>query len=184
LLIGFVGVLLLVNPGSIASPTMNPVAPIITVIAAGCWAFGSLYARRAPLPANGTLSTGMQLLAGGAMILILSLVTGDAATLNVSAISPTSLIAMIHLTIMSSVITFSAFVWLMKHVNPAKVATYSYVNPVIAMILGFVLAGEPITAPKVAAAAIILAGVVLITAYGSRRVTFRNWRLVAAGEAV
>lgn len=184
LLIGFVGVLVLVNPGSIISREMHPLAPFIVLLAAGAWAFGALYARKAPLPRNGSLATGMQLLTGGIMILIFSAATGDAATLDLPGVSLTSMIAFVHLTLMSSVITFSAFNWLMKTVNPAKVATYSYVNPVIAMILGFALANEPITPTKVIAAAIILGGVVLITAYGSRRIAFRDGRLIAVGEAV
>jgi len=183
LLTGFVGMMLLVSPGSIAVANMHPLAPIIVLLAAACWAFGSLYARKASLPENGSLSTGMQLLAGGIMITVLSVVTGDAATLNLSQISLTSMIAMLHLTVMSSVITFSAFVWLMKVTSPAKVATYSYVNPVIAVFLGWLLASEPITERKIVAAAIILLGVVLITVYGSRKVNFWRFRPNTAAEA-
>ncbi len=184
LLIGFVGVLLLVNPGNIAVANLNPLAPIMSVLAAGAWAAGALYARTATLPENGFISTGMQLLTGGVMIMGLSIFTGDAATLNVSQISLTSVIAMAHLTIMSSVVTFTAFGYLMKHVAPAKVTTYAYVNPIIAMFLGWALANEPITAIKIIAAAIILSGVVLITAYGSRKLAFRREQPEAAVEPI
>jgi len=174
LLVGFAGMLLLVSPGSIAVENMHPLAPFAVLGASACWSFGALFARGADLPENGSLSTGMQLFAGGAMILILSLVTGDAATLDLSGISLTSAVAFFHLTIMSSILTFSAFVWMMKVVPPAKVATYAYVNPVIAMILGWALANEPLTERKLIAAAIILSGVVIITVYGGRRITL--WR--------
>lgn len=181
---GFIGVTLLIAPGSIAVSAMHPLAPFVIVLAAGCWAVGGLFARTAPLPDNTTLSTGMQLLMGGLMIGVFSVVTGDAATLDLSAITPTSLVAMAHLTIMSSVVAFSAYTWLMKVVSPSQVATYAYVNPVIAMFLGWLLANEPITTPKVVAAFIILAGVVLITMYGSRRLSFRREERTPAAESV
>jgi len=184
LLIGFVGVLLLVNPGNISVQNLHPFAPIMSVLAAGAWAAGALYARTARLPDNGIISTGMQLLMGGVMIMGLSIGTGDAATLDISKISLTSVVAMAHLTIMSSVVTFTAFGYLMKHVAPAKVTTYAYVNPIIAMFLGWLLANEPITLIKIVAATIILSGVVLITAYGSRKLSFRREQPEAAVEPI
>jgi drug/metabolite transporter (DMT)-like permease len=170
LAIGFVGIVLLVRPDSVApgGEPMHPLGPFVVLFGAFAWAFGSLYARGAALPGSATMSTGIQLLAGGAMIGVVSVVNGDAAQLDVARVTLGSLLAFLHLTFSSSIVAFSAFVWLMKVCPPAKVATYAYVNPVIAVMLGWLLLREPITPRTLVAAAVIIAGVIIINIYGSR----------------
>lgn len=135
------------------------------------WVLGSLYARSADLPKNTMLSTSMQLLCGGLLQFGLAAVTGDFARLDVAAVSMRSLIAMFYLMIFASVIAFTAFTWLMRNVNPALVATYAYVNPVIAVLLGALILDEPLTPRIIIAGSIIIGAVIVIsraTAGGKR----------------
>lgn len=162
IVIGFAGIVLLSMPEA-GMPALNPVGVIACVVAALLWAVGSMYARGADLPSSAPLTTGMQLISGGLGLLLLSAVTGEWINFDVSQVTPLSLGAMIYLAIFNSFIGFSAFVWLMRNVNPARVATYAYVNPVVAVILGALLASEPITARSLIAGAIILLSVFLIS---------------------
>jgi len=158
-----IGIIALMNPAqAIGANAFNPLLGLCVLIAAAAWAGGSLFARGADLPRHSLLATGMQLLTGGLMLLVLSVVTGDAGRLDLSIISTRSLFALAHLTFSSSILAFSAFVWLMRVVSPAQATTYAYVNPVIAVILGAVLAGETLTRDTLIAAAVIIVGVFII----------------------
>lgn len=163
MLIALLGIALLIDPATFVSDVnMHPIAPFVVLVAAFTWALGSLYARDANLPGSAPMSTGMQLLAGGAFQLILSLVTGELSAFDVSTVSAQSVFAMLYLAVMSSVITFTAYVWLMRVAPAAQVATYAYVNPVIALILGALLANEVIGPRTLIAAMVIISGVVII----------------------
>ncbi len=142
-----------------------------TVLGALFWVLGSLYARSADLPKNTMLSTGMQLFCGGLLQFGLAALTGDFAQLDVAAISTRSLAALFYLMVFASIIAFTAFTWLMRNVNPALVATYAYVNPVIAVLLGALILDEPLTLRIMVAGSIIIAAVVVISraTYGGRR---------------
>ncbi len=168
LLLGMIGIGLLVNlsdgPGG-----ANLIGVVAVVAAALAWAAGSLYARGAALPASPLMSTATQLLWGGALQGLLAVLTGEVARLNVADITLRSLLAMLYLAIVSSIIAFTAFTWLMRTVEPARVATYAFVNPVIAFILGWLLLGEPITARTMLAAVVIVAAVALILRAQGRR---------------
>ncbi|MDX2163088.1 MAG: EamA family transporter [bacterium] len=162
--LGTLGIVLLANPAQAVGERFDPLLVLCIVIAAAAWAFGSLYGRTADLPKSAPLSTGMQLLTGGGMILILSVVSGDAASFDPASVQLSSVIAMTHLTLMSSVIAFTAFTWLMRTVAPARAMTYAYVNPVVAVFLGWLLAGETLDWVTLIAAGVIIAGVFLIVA--------------------
>ena len=184
LIVGFSGIMLLMNSGNaVPSNPPHPLAPFAVLLASACWAAGSLYSRGADLPRNAGLSTGMQLFAGGFMVLIVSIVTGDAARFDPAQVSVLSLAAVAYLMIFASIVGFSAFVWLMRVSTPAKVATYSYVNPIVAVFLGWLLAQEPITWRTLLAAAVIIASVVMITAYGGRSVPRFRLRPAKAVES-
>ncbi len=169
---GTLGIALLVDlNGAMNGEGLVLLGMIAVVAAALFWALGSLYARSADLPANTMLSTGMQLLCGGLLQFGLATFTGDFARLDFDAISMRSLAAMFYLMIFASIIAFTAFTWLMRNVNPALVATYAYVNPVIAVLLGALILDEPLTLRIVIAGSIIIAAVVVIgrgTAGGKR----------------
>jgi drug/metabolite transporter (DMT)-like permease len=167
IVLGFVGIALLIGPAKLASGANFDLPWAFGVMAAALfWALGSMYARSAPLPASSPLSTGMQLFTGGLMQLILSAVTGEIGTVNIAEFSAKSWFAVIYLVIFASIIAFTAFVWLMRVCPPERVSTYAYVNPVIAVFLGWALAGETLTPLTLLAAAIIVASVVMINASG------------------
>ncbi|MCS7071413.1 MAG: EamA family transporter, partial [Anaerolinea sp.] len=117
--IGFGGLALLINPGA-DSAAIDPVLASLVVIGALFWAIGSLYAKSAPMPANPQMATGTQLLLGGVMLLIVSLISGEFGATNWSGISAGSVAAMIYLGLFNSCLGFSAFVWLMRVVPPAQ----------------------------------------------------------------
>lgn len=168
LLLGLVGVGLLVNVSD--QPGGTTIAGAITVIAAAFfWALGSLYARGAALPKSPLMSTATQLLWGGLFQAALALASGEVAAFEISQVSWVSFMAMLYLAIVSSIIAFSAFTWLMRVVEPARVATYAFVNPVIAFFLGWLLLSEPITPRTVLAAGVIVVAVFLILRAQNRK---------------
>ncbi len=161
LLLGFAGVVLLVRPGS--SSSIDPIGAAALVLAALSWAWGSLYGQRAPLPESPLAATGMQMLGGGALLLIASALTGEPSRFVLAEVSQRSLLALAYLVVFGAIVAFTAYVWLMRVAPPVLVSTYAFVNPVVAVFLGWALAGEPLTAGTLIAAAVILGGVVLIT---------------------
>lgn len=150
--LGFVGTALLVRPGGDA----GWLAAIVVLGSVG-WALGSLLARRGPLPRGGWMGAGAQMLAGGLALVAVGIVRGELA-LWPTDVSTTAAAAWLYLVVFGSVIAFRAYAWLLVHVAPAKVGTYAYVNPVIAVMLGG-LAGEPITIETGWAMALVLTGV-------------------------
>ena len=161
MLLGFAGVMLLVRPGS--SDSVDLLGAAALVLASLSWAWGSLYGQRAALPASPLTATGMQMLGGGALLLVASAVTGEPARFTLAAVSARSLLALAYLVVFGAIVAFTAYVWLLRVAPPVLVSTYAYVNPVVAVFLGWALAGEPLTARILGAAAVILTGVVLIT---------------------
>ncbi|MES1245142.1 MAG: EamA family transporter [Acidobacteriota bacterium] len=158
LALGLAGMAFLVRPGGGAAP----VGALAVLFASFCWAVGSLYGRRAPLPTSPILASGMQMLSGGAMLLFISLLAGEPARVDLSQVSLRSLLAVAYL-IVGGLIAFTAYGWLLRVASPVMVSTYAYVNPVVAVLLGWAFAGEPLTGGMLGAAAIILTGVAMIT---------------------
>ncbi|HEX5502000.1 MAG TPA: EamA family transporter [Thermomicrobiales bacterium] len=142
----------------------------IALLGALFFALGSLYSRRAPLPADTRVGTASEMLAGGLLLLLVSLLVGEPAHLDAAAISTRSLGALAYLIVLGSIVGYTAYLWLLKTVEPAKVATNFYVNPVIAVLVGWLVAGEAVTATMLAAAAVILLGVAVINAAPPRDV--------------
>jgi drug/metabolite transporter (DMT)-like permease len=163
-LVGFGGVALLIGPGELAVGGQRElVGALIVVLGALLWAAGSLYGRGAALPSSPLLGTSMEMLIGGAGLLILGTLAGQWNQFNPAAFSTKSSAAFIYLIVFGAWIAFSAYVWLLKNAPTPLVATYAYVNPVVAIVLGSLLAGEAVTPRTVLAAAIILGAVVLTT---------------------
>lgn len=132
------------------------------LVAAGSWAVGSLYHRRARFPSPPLYATAMTMMAGGGVLLLVALATGEAARIDAGAISSRSLAAFAYLVVFGSIVGFSAYAWLIKVVRPALVGTYAYVNPVVAVFLGWWLGGERITSGMMTGAAIVLVSVALV----------------------
>jgi drug/metabolite transporter (DMT)-like permease len=160
--LGFAGLLILVKPGS-SSGGVDPLGAVAVLIASLSWAWGSLYGQRATLPSSPLLSTGMQMLCGGGLQLLAGAALGEPSRFALSQVSTKSLLALGYLIVFGAIVAFTAYVWLMKTAPPVLVSTYAYVNPVVAVFLGWAFAGEPITGTTLIAAAVILTGVALIS---------------------
>jgi drug/metabolite transporter (DMT)-like permease len=168
-LIGMAGVALLVSggfSGGSASSTMSLIGAGVVMVSTLAWAGGSVYSNRHPIKATTVMASGMQMLAGGSLLLLMALVTGDFGQLQLSKTSWVSIIALLYLTVFGSLVAFTAYGWLLKNVTPTRAATYAYVNPVVAVLLGWLIASEPLTPKILLAAAVIVGSVVLITTFG------------------
>ena len=117
------------------------------------------------------MSTGMQMLTGGAVLLLLGLATGESSSLHVGDISAASWLGWVYLVTFGSLVGFTAYIYLLRAVSPAKASTYAYVTPVVAVGLGWAVAGEIVTARTLVAAAIILGGVAMIAVARARTAT-------------
>jgi drug/metabolite transporter (DMT)-like permease len=164
-LVGLAGILILAYPwqAHTSSPSLDPLGMVVLILAALSWSVGSLYSRKAPLPSSPLQGTGMEMLAGAGGLFILSTVLGEWHQLKVSAISLPSLGGLAYLILFGSCIGFVAYTWLLRNAPTPIVSTYAYVNPVVAIILGSLIAHEPLEVQGIISALIILAGVVLIT---------------------
>lgn len=161
--LGLVGLGVLVGPGVLQGDgNVSPVGALVLMLASLSWAAGSLWSSRAALPEAPAMATGMEMLGGGLLLLLAGLARGEAGAVDLASASPVSLAALLYLIIFGSLVGFSAYVWLLAHEPPARAATYAYVNPVVAVFLGWLLAGERLTSSTLLAAAIIIGAVVLI----------------------
>ncbi len=170
LILGTIGIMVLIDPVElVGGEEVDLLGAFVLIIATMAWAWGSLYSRHAEMPASPLLATAMEMVSGGVLLILLSLVSGELLQLHPSAVSASSLVSLFYLVIFGSLIAFSSYVWLLKAVHPALVSTYAYVNPVIAVFLGWLIAGEPLGGRILLAAAIIVAAVALITTMNARR---------------
>lgn len=167
LLIGFVGVYLLVGgQGSSSAGNSNQLFGTLLIVGATiCWATGSLYGLNAPVAKSSVLNSGMQMLCGGAVLFLVGTLAGEWTSFNIADVSRNSWLGLAYLTVLGSLIAFTAYSWLLKNAEPSIVATYAYVNPVIAVFLGWLIAGESFSAQMLIGAGIIVGSVVLITSH-------------------
>ena len=175
LVLGFGGVVLLVGPGDFAgSGALNPLWVGVLLLASLSWAIGSVYSRKASLPKTPLLGSGMEMLAGGVLLLVASLVSQEWAGFQPNNVSMLSLVSFIYLIAFGSLIAFSSYVWLLTKTTSARVSTYAYVNPVVAVLLGYLLAGEQLTVRTLLASSVIVIAVVVITTFKSRQTDHVN----------
>jgi len=168
LALGLAGVGLLTEPYDVLGGAPVDSAGVAVLVGASiAWAIGSVHAKHARLPGSAALTAGMGLLAGGAGLLTLAVLTGQIASLP--HISARSAAALAYLIIPGSIVAFVAYVWLLKVTTPTRVSTYAYVNPVVALTLGWLLGGEALSPRVLAAAALMLTGVAAIVARPPRR---------------
>ncbi len=168
--LGLAGVLLLVGPGEIAGGrAIDPWGAGVLILASLSWAYGSLVSRRMALPSSPLLATAMEMLGGGVLLAAAGTAAGEWGQLDPGAVTLRSATSLAYLSLFGSIVAFSAYIWLLRVASPALVSTYAFVNPVVAVLLGWAFAGEPLNARTLAAAGIIVAGVVVITTSGRRR---------------
>lgn len=167
LLIGFFGVWLLISGqsagGAADSGSTHFLGTLLVMLAALSWATGSIYGLRAPVPKSSLQTAGMQMFAGGSVLLFVSLLAGEWRQFNFSTVSANSWLGLVYLIVFGSLIGFTAYSWLLKKAQPTMVSTYAYINPVIAVFLGWLIAGESFTGQMLVGAGVIVGSVALIT---------------------
>lgn len=175
LLAGLAGMVVLLGPDVAATFAAHDAAArahtagVLVVLGASLsWAMGSLWSRRMRIAGAPLLPTGMQMMCGGGALLLLSGVTGEWRNFSLANVAFDAILAVAYLVIFGSLVAYSAYIWLLQVVPPARVATYAFVNPVVAVLLGSLWGGEPLTPRTVVAAGIIVGAVALITLGGSR----------------
>lgn len=160
-LAGFAGVAVLVMPGGdVGGGNVSGMLMIVT--ASALWATGSFFAKRVPLPSDPFLSTAMQMLTGGAIMTLAGVARGELGAVRFSEFSTASILSFVYLIFVGSLVAFTAYVWLLQHAPISKVATYAYVNPVVAIFLGWLILDEKITTVIVIGATVIVASVAAI----------------------
>jgi len=164
LLIGMCGVAVLVSRSlNLSGEAIDTVGAITLIFASVSWGIGSALARKLPLPASKAISSGAQMLAGGLMLAATSAGLGEFGRFRLNAVTGAGWFALVYLIVFGSIIGFTAYVWLIHHESPTRVGTYAYVNPVIAVILGYFLGGEPIGLRTILGALCVLVSVIVIT---------------------
>jgi drug/metabolite transporter (DMT)-like permease len=162
--IGLLGVAMLVSTdGNPTRGGIGPLAALVLICSTLSWSVGSLIARDAPLPASPLLASAMEMLAGGVGMLLIAVVRGEFQQLAVSDVSWRSGLSIGYLALFGSIIAFSAYKWLLNRASPAAVGTYAFVNPVVAVALGWIFASEPLGTRTVAAMVVIVGAVVMIS---------------------
>jgi drug/metabolite transporter (DMT)-like permease len=164
LIVGFIGIIVLVGPDNIGGRgDISITGAFVLILGSLSWALGSFFSRDAELPDSGLLTTGMEMLGGGLLLAIVGLAGGEANNFHVANVSRASAIGLLYLITFGSLIGFTSYIWLLDKVSPAHLGTYAYVNPVVAVLLGWAIAGEKLSLRTAVAAAIVVCAVALIT---------------------
>ncbi len=167
-LLGFGGVAFLINPTNIGGLSeIDSLGAFLIAVACFSWALGSVYSRYAAQPKSQALSAGMQMIIGGAVLMLLALLKGEYAEIDLAAISAKSVWSLVYLITIGSY-AYAVYIWLMKASTPARVSTYAYVNPIIALLLGSMLAGEELSNWALGCSTVIILAVVLIISAKAR----------------
>jgi drug/metabolite transporter (DMT)-like permease len=163
LLLGLFGLVVLVGPGGLRTESsLDLLGVLALLVSAFAWAAGSIAARLRPLPSSVVLATGLELLAGGALLGLASALTGEASGFDVRTVPARAMLSFAYMVGASSLLAFTAFVWLLRVSTPTRVASYAFVNPLVAVLLGWAVGGEALTARLGVASALIVAGVAAI----------------------
>jgi drug/metabolite transporter (DMT)-like permease len=163
LALGFAGISLLVGPAKLAgSERVDPLGAIVLTIGSIAWSFGVIASRRMLLPRSAVMAAAMEMIAGGIMMTVAALPFGELGRFDPQHVALSSVLGWLYLLFFGSLVGFVCFVWLTANTTPARLSTYSYVNPLVAVVLGWAILREPITARVITATAVILSGVALI----------------------
>jgi drug/metabolite transporter (DMT)-like permease len=164
IVLGFIGIAVLVGPSDVGGRgDVSPLGALVLILGSLSWAIGSFWSRDAQLPESGLLTTGMEMLGGGALLLVVGAVTGELLHFDIQRISNASAVGLVYLITFGSLLGFTSYIWLLDKVSPARLGTYAYVNPIVAVLLGWAIAGEKLSIRTAVAAAIVICAVALIT---------------------
>jgi drug/metabolite transporter (DMT)-like permease len=167
LLVGIAGVGVLVSPSlSLAGAPVDPVGATALIVAAMSWSIGSVLTRKLPLPESKMTSSGAQMLSGGVLLIVAAAAFGEFRGFHPSVVSRSAWLSLAYLIVAGSIVAFTAYVWLIHHESPTKVGTYAYVNPVVAVLLGYFFGGEGLGLRTVVGTVFVLFSVIVITATG------------------
>ena len=163
-MLGFSGIFILIHPfQSMDQGDIDLIGAVVLILASLFWSIGSLYSRHAKLPSSPLLGTGMEMLAGGGGLLLLGILSGETGQLSWESISTGSWLGLSYLIVFGSLIGFTAYTWLLRTAPTPLVSTYAYVNPIVAVLLGYVIAEEPLTSRILLASVLVVGSVALIT---------------------
>jgi len=164
LLVGLCGVAVLMSHSfPLGEVPINRAGALALILAAVTWSIATIFTCRLPLPASKPMSAAAQMLSGGALLFILTAVTGEFAGFRVQAVSARAWFALVYLIIAGSIIGYTAYLWLLHYESPTKVGTYAYVNPVVAVALGYFFGGEPVGPRTLLGTLLVLVSVIAIT---------------------
>ena len=164
LLIGIAGVAVLMSPWlNLSGAPTDPAGAVALIIAALSWSVGSVLTRKLPLPPSKLMSSGAQMLAGGVLLALTAGALGEFRKFHPSAVSREAWLSLLYMIVAGSIVAFTAYVWLIHHESPTKVGTYAYVNPVVAVLLGYLFGGEALGMRTIMGTLLVLISVVVIT---------------------
>jgi drug/metabolite transporter (DMT)-like permease len=170
LLIGIGGVAVLMSRSlNLGGAPIETAGAVALIVGSMSWSIAAVLTRKLELPASKVMSSGAQMLAGGVMLTVVSGALGEFHNFHPSAVSRGAWFSLLYLIVAGSLIGFTAYVWLIHHESPTKVGTYAYVNPVVAVVLGYFLGGEPLGLRTVLGTLFVLVSVVMITTTGAKK---------------
>jgi drug/metabolite transporter (DMT)-like permease len=163
LLLGFIGVVLLTTDHTIAAQSTSLWGALAILGGTLSWSIGMFYSKQAPLPKDPLARSAMSMFSGSIMLLITAAVTGEFRSFAVQQVTLRSYLGLLYLIIFGSIVAFTAYTWLLEHCTASLIATHTYVNPVVAVLLGWLYAGEPITRRALFAGLLVVISVVCVT---------------------
>jgi drug/metabolite transporter (DMT)-like permease len=170
LFVGLIGIAILVGPAELfGAEHIDSLGAAAVLVGTLIWAAGSLYARTAPKPPSAQLMSGMHMLCGGTLLFVVSTALGGWRGFHISAVTPQSWVGFAYLVLVASLAGFTAYVYLLTHTTAARASTYAFVNPVVAVGLGAMFGGEPLT-PRIGLAATVIVGAVALIVFAGRKV--------------
>lgn len=187
LLLGLTGVAVLVGHSvNLGEAPVNSAGAIALIVAAVTWSIAASLSRKVPLPTSKAMSSGAQMLAGGLLLLLAAAALGEFRGFHPQTVSVGAWLALAYLIVAGSIVAFTAYVWLLHHESPTKVGTYAYVNPVVAVVIGYLFGGEPIGMRTIVGMLLVLVSVVVITTAPKKKATSKlsDDGMVEVGERV
>jgi drug/metabolite transporter (DMT)-like permease len=173
LLLGLLGVSILSRPATQSTLSAGSqfhwyIGIVALLVAAAVWAGGSLYSRKAAHHPSPIVGVGIQMICGGALLLLVSISTGEAGRVDLGRVTTESFLAWVYIVVFGAIVAFTAYIWLTRAVSPALLGTYAFVNPVVAVLLGWAIAGEQLDTRTISGAAVIVVAVVILVAFTNR----------------
>jgi drug/metabolite transporter (DMT)-like permease len=184
LLIGVGGVAVLVSRSlNVGGAPIDRLGALALLVAGISWSAAATLTRKLPLPPSKVMSSGVQMLAGGVMLALTAATLGEFRNFHPSDISRAAWLSLVYLIIFGSIVAFTAYVWLIHHESPTKVGTYAYVNPVVAVVIGYFLGGEPLGLRTILGTAFVLISVVVITTTGAQKPAKNSASILSVEDA-